>query len=122
MTDIIERIERGETKLAISQNKKVTTFAEVEQIGKQDVLDRAEILRLAKVGQTMQWIPVSDPRLVPFRVIVKYRHGIAEGVYYDGKFMRNLDGRNEFPSVTHYMPLAVLFEMPEKERETGESK
>jgi hypothetical protein len=51
------------------------------------------------------WVRVEDAWEIPYRVIVAYKFGVMEAVYYNGIFAKDISALEEVPEVTHFMHL-----------------
>ncbi|TCL40006.1 hypothetical protein EV210_101206 [Anaerospora hongkongensis] len=104
MNDLISQIERGDLALC-----KYHEWDNGDYYTKEPEAN-GEILRLAKLGQQRDWIPVTEePKQA--RLLLAYKYGVMEGVYYQQQYLTK-DFEHVVPGVTHHMPLPAL---PEQE-------
>lgn len=107
--NVIERIERGELILSIAEGVEDLpgfVYSEKEE-------DRAELLRLAKIGAAMQWVPVTldtMPKHEQDCIICTKDKEVLGGFYYSaecpGFYGKRVGYDVDF--VAHYMPLPPL--------------
>jgi hypothetical protein len=118
--DILDRIEKGESSVYVTQSyiEIDDSNEEIEEAMKQDDVDRVELLRLSKLGKRMQWVSVADhlPKCSNevdawVRTSLGDEHRMPNlkfikdhwEVYYDE--VDRFEPLNSFYTVTHWMPL-----------------
>lgn len=102
MSELLERIERGETTISLGINNNNATLDEIN--------NAAELLRLARLGAARQWIPISERLPEDGAYVLGWWHSESKLSMYIcmyhslGRQFRPGISMPPYP-VTHWMPL-----------------
>lgn len=98
--NVIERIERGELAvikcMSCSEGHRLRNYAKAET---------GELLRLAQLGQAMQWVSVDERLPEPFETVVVYTGNRILHGFYDSDIKRIVLYCYSQTKATHWMPL-----------------
>ena len=115
MSNVIERLEKGELEIVKTSETKIINIGQFKdgkiKIAVHDEMSTAELLRLAKLGQQMQWVsvvdklPEKDDDVLVWVGVTCVRACIGNTPYGQAWYLVDKHCYLNMYNVTHWMPL-----------------